>query len=309
MYLYPFILALIIFGLYKLNVNRKILIVGLGFFFINIFLSQSVLLIDNFMASRYAYLSYLGLFLILADFNERIWNAQVDETWKPKLRILWISVLAIFLVGFSVLTYSRNFVWKDTISLFDDVVAKQPTQAWVYSNRGIAKYRNANYQDALADFNQSLALEPNFALSLYYRGVISYLYGNDEAALADLDRSITNSSNFFPDAYNERGKVKWMLQDTQGALSDFSTAIQQNDYLVEAHFNRGSLRIALGDYQGAVTDFDRAIFLYPEYGAAYYLRGTAKWHLNDPNGSCADAAQGRSLGYQPPPEQVNSNCP
>ena len=58
----PFILVLIGWALYKLGMPRKILIIGLAFFFINIFLSQSVLLIDNYKASRYVYLSDGGHF-------------------------------------------------------------------------------------------------------------------------------------------------------------------------------------------------------------------------------------------------------
>jgi tetratricopeptide (TPR) repeat protein len=334
-YLSPFILALIVWGLYKLNITKKVLIVGLLFFLINISLSQSVLLIDNFMANRYAHLAYLGLFFILADIYEGLLS------WRPALKSASLAVLVVFVTSFSLLTYDRNFVWHDTISLFDDVVEKQPDIPWVYSNRGVAKYRNGDYEQALQDFDRSLALDPNFALSRYYRGVISYTYGDYNSALADLDQTIVSVPDF-AFAYNDRGKVKWALQDFQGALDDFSQTIALNDHFVEAYFNRGMLKNDLGDYQGAVADlsaaidlnpqfadayyhrgwgrnvlsdfqgaeadFSMAIQLYPSYPEAFYMRSIVKFNMNNISGSCSDAQTALSMGYQLASEQVNQTC-
>ncbi len=306
LYLSPIVLALIVFGLYKLKVTKKFLLVGLLFFFVNIFLSQSVMLIDNFMANRYAGLPYLGLFLILADFNERALNAPLT-VWQSKLKVAWVALLVIFVAGFSVLTYNRNFVWKDTISLFDDVIQKQPNLAWVYSNRGIAKYIAQDYDGALKDFNHALTIDDNFTLSFYYRGVLEYISGDYTTALVDLDRTIVNDPRF-PDAYLQRGKIKDAMNDGQGALADYNQAISLNAYLVDAYLSRGMLKNNLADYQGAMTDLDQTIAYDPNNGTAFYMRGIVKRNLGDQAGSCADAAQGLSLGYQPAPEQVDPNC-
>ena len=305
-YLAPFILGLIVWGLYKLKVSKKMLIVGLSFFFLNVLLSQSVLLIDNFMASRYVYLSYLGLFLILADFNERVLSASFTDS-QPWLKPGWIAALVVFALGFSLLTYNRNFVWQNTITLFDDVIQKQPKIAWTYGVRGVAKL-NYDLDGARKDLDQSLALDPNYAYSLYYRGVVNYLSHDDLAALVDLDKAIANDPRMW-DAYRTRGKVKMALKDNQGAMDDLNQAIALDKYSVDAYLNRGILKNTLGDYQGALADFDTAIAYTPDNGAAFYMRSLAKLHLNDRAGSCADAAKGLALGYQPTADQVNLNCP
>jgi len=304
-YLSPFILGAIVFGLFKLNLTKKVLIVGLSFFVLNIFLSQSVLLIDNFMASRYAYLAYLGLFFILADINERV-LAALPEGWTSRLKMGWAILLVFFVVGFSFLTYQRNFVWKDTISLFDDVLLKQPNIPWVHSNRGVAKYKNNDFQGALEDFNYSLRLDPTFSLSLYYRGVINYLSGDDDAALADLNQTLALVPDFAI-AYTDRAKVKLAKQDPEGALADFTQAVTKDPNFVDAYFNRGSLRIEMGDYQGAIEDFDTTIYLYPDYAAAYYLRGVAKSNLGDPT-ACDDVRTAQSMGYVPTADQPSVSC-
>ena len=68
------------------------------------------------LSTAYAYLLYLGLFFILADITEQIMN--FSGRWKTKLKYLWIPVMAIFTAGASSITYNRNFLWKDTISLY-----------------------------------------------------------------------------------------------------------------------------------------------------------------------------------------------
>ncbi len=305
-YLAPFILGLIVWGLYKLKGSRKILIVGLSFFFLNVLLSQSVLLIDNFMASRYVYLSYLGLFLILADFNERVLNASLSG-WQSRLKTAWIAALVVFAIGFAVLTYNRNFVWKNTITLFDDVIQKQPTIAWAYGIRGVEKLKY-DLDDARKDLDQSLALDPDYSYSLYYRGVVNYLSDDYPAALVDLDKALVNDPRLW-DAWRTRGKVKIALKDHQGALRDLNQALALDKYSVEAYYYRGISKNSLGDYQGAIADFDMAISYAPNYAEAFYMRSLARLNLNDLAGSCADAATGLALGYRPTPDQVNKNCP
>jgi tetratricopeptide (TPR) repeat protein len=304
-YLSPIILGFIVWGLYRLKISRKALTVGLLFFVINIFLSQSVLLIDNFKASRYAYLSYIGLFFIVADVTEQIRVAS--EGVQSRIKYLWAGALVIAVVGFSVLTYNRNFVWRDTVTLFDDVISKQPNIAWVYANRGIAKYRNYDEAGALDDINHALQLDPKFPLAFYYRGVLRFNANEIDLALADLDTTVMLVPDF-ANAYNERARVKMSLQDYDGAMTDFSQAIALDEFFSEAYFNRGVLKGDLGDYEGAVADYSSAIFYFPDYADAYYMRGLAKFNLNDLAGSCNDAATAQTLGNAQASEHLTQYC-
>jgi protein O-mannosyl-transferase len=257
-WLAPFALYLIYWGLQKLKVSRRTLILGLSFFALNILLSQSTMLIDNFRASRYAYLSYVGLYLILADVSEQIRTAT--SGWRMQARPVWMGALAVFAIGFAYLTYQRNFVWKDTITLFGDVIDKQPGMPWVYNSRGIAKYKANDLDGALADFNQALALDPRFPLSLYYRGVISEIRHDYDAALADLDATIGLVPDF-ANAYNDRGKVRNERRDYAGAAADLTRAISLNTYFAEAYVNRSLARRGLNDVAGACEDQKKALSL------------------------------------------------
>jgi len=305
-YLAPIGLMLIVWGLYKLKVSKKVLIVGLTFFVLNILLTQSVLLMDNFMANRYIYLSYLGLYFILADINERVLRAS-PVGWQSRLRVIWITTLVIFVAGFSLLTYNRNFVWYDSLTLFDDVLQKQPRVPWVYGTRGAFKLHNNDLEGARQDLDRALKLDPNYTPSLYFRASLNYLSEDYPAALADFNQALAQTPDiaYF---YRDRGKVKAAMGDNQGALDDFNRAIAL-DPRSDTYYWRGVLKNSQGDDQGALADLNTVIQLIPNDGAAFYMRGIVKLNLKDESGACADVAQALLLGYQPPAGQVGPNCP
>ena len=55
-------------------------------------------------------------------------------------------------------------------------------------------------------------------------------------------------------------------------LSKYSKAINNSD----AYVNRGISKYVLQDYQGAIADYSKAIELNPNYSEAYVNRGSSK---------------------------------
>jgi tetratricopeptide (TPR) repeat protein len=327
-YLAPFILCLVPWVLLKLKISKKVIFIGLAFFLVNIFLSQAVILMDNFKAHRYAYLPYIGLYFILADFNGQMLNSV--SGWRSKIKSAWKVVMVVFVLIFSILTYSRNNLWKDSMTIFNDTIRKEPNIPYTYITRGLTKYKNNDHAGALKDFERAAALEPDSYLAYYYKGkakvglkdyqgalndfskaleikndysdiyyeraILKEELKNYEAALADYDLSIKYKPEF-SGAYNNRGNLKWNLKDLQGAMADYTLAIQYDAYFPEAYNNRASLKYELKDYQGAVADYSKAIEVKPDYAEAYYNRGLAKQQLNDTAGMRADWNKAYEMGY------------
>src|SRR5215470_19403299 len=66
----------------------------------------------------------------------------------------------------------------------------------------------------------------------------------------------------------------------------FSAGITQTSAV--DYFNRGVVEKADGDFDGAIADYTRAIELDPKYAAAYSDRGNAKQAKGDLDGAIAD---------------------
>ena len=70
-------------------------------------------------------------------------------------------------------------------------------------------------------------------------------------------------------AFLEQGEKNILASDYQGALDNFTKAIELDPKNARAYYNRGLEEDTLGDYQGAIDDFTKAIELDPKLAPAY----------------------------------------
>ena len=68
-----------------------------------------------------------------------------------------------------------------------------------------------------------------------------------------------------------------------------------NSICSASYNNIGISKADLKDFEGAVSDYTKAIELNPFYREAYYNRGIARYYLSDINGACQDARKAKSL--------------
>ena len=111
------------------------------------------------------------------------------------------------------------------------------------------------------------------------------------------------------DHYLNRGVTKYRLRDYQGAIADYTRAIEINPQYADAYYNRGTIKGRdLGDTQGAIADFSKAIQIDPQDASAYYNRGIAKYQKRDLKGACADWREASSLGHKGAAGGVRDHC-
>jgi tetratricopeptide (TPR) repeat protein len=303
-YLTPLLLAALAFVLYRVRSARRVVVFGLGFFVVTILPAQVVWLIDNYTANRYAYLPYVGLFLIAGHFVSVLLERRSDDV---RIGALAIGLLAGFVLVFSILSGFRGTTWHDTVRVTSASIDTEPRVAFVYASRGIAEYNANDYPSAQRDFQKALELDPNYAIGFLYIGRIKHANGDYAGAVAEYDQVISRLPDFAV-AYSDRGKSRSAQADSVGALSDFSWAIGLDGYLVDAYHQRGIVEIQVGSEEAAVTDFNRVIELMPDYADAYYYRGIARGRLNDVTAACADLHKAEGLGQTKATEALAQAC-
>ncbi len=111
--------------------------------------------------------------------------------------------------------------------------------------------------------------------------------GDVDGALVDYSKAIELKPSF-AEAYINRGGAKYRKEDLDGALADYSRAIELKPDDAEAYYGRGSVKYRKGDLDGALADYSRAIELKPDYAESYYGRGSAKCLKGDLDGALAD---------------------
>ncbi|MCX6769399.1 MAG: hypothetical protein NT051_01830 [Candidatus Micrarchaeota archaeon] len=124
------------------------------------------------------------------------------------------------------------------------------------------------------------------AEAYYQRGRANFLLNNNKRALSDLGKAI--SLCYGTAAYLCRSEVHSELGNYKGAIDDLTKAIGLNPASAELFVARGLVKYGSGDYQGAIDDCNMAICRNPDSNDAYHVRGNAKAKLNDMEGANED---------------------
>ena len=94
------------------------------------------------------------------------------------------------------------------------------------------------------------------------------------------------------------GNIKSKKGDHNGAISDYTKAIEINPKLYGAYHNRGLSKGKLNDYEGAISDFTKAIEINPKFYRAYFNRGIANYKIDKKDNACKDYKTAISLGIK-----------
>jgi tetratricopeptide (TPR) repeat protein len=247
-----FLIAGILLGRY----NKKITF-GTLFFFITILPVLPV----KIMADRYIYIPSIGIFFIAAEGFYWLYRSKLEpiKIVKPILAILLIGILGTY----SFLTWERCQVWKDSMSLWNDVLKNYPSLQIAYNNRGEAYLRRGDYDRAISDYNQALSIHPGYETAYYLyenRGTAYLLKGDYERAIADYDQALRIKPNYAM-AYHNRGTAYLNKGDFEGAISDFNKALGIDPGYAETYFYKaiacekiGHLQEALESYRGFIEN-------------------------------------------------------
>ncbi len=292
-------IGLVAYAVYSLRYSKKI-IFGLGFFAVTIFLVLQLLPVGNvIMADRYSYIPSIGIFYLAAE--GFVW------LYAKKSKYAAIAVLSIFTVLFSVKTYARCGVWKNEMTLWDNVISQYQTVPIAYNNRGnFLKNENRN-AEAVNDFKKAIELNPGFAEAYYNRGSVFKNENRNAEAINDFNKAIELNPGL-AEAYNNRGIVLKNMMRNVEALNDYSSAIRLKPDFTLAYFNRGILLYNEKRYNEAISDYTKAIDLKTDLAAAYYMRGLAEFDLNNKDACCTDLQKAANLGYQMAAEALPQMC-
>jgi lipoprotein NlpI len=118
--------------------------------------------------------------------------------------------------------------------------------------------------------------------------------GDFNGAITDYSKAIELKPDDY-DAYNNRGIAKLDKRDFDGAVADCTKAIDLKPDLAIAYNNRGIAKTDKGDFDGAIADCTKAIAIKPDSVEAYNSRGIAKGHKGDFDGAITDYSKAIEL--------------
>ena len=90
--------------------------------------------------------------------------------------------ITFFLTANAYGIYQRNKVWKDELSLWQDVTIKSPKNGRGHMNYGLALMADADYANAEIAFNKALEYAPNYSSIYTNLGILKNAIGDLESA-------------------------------------------------------------------------------------------------------------------------------
>jgi len=238
-YFYPSMLTApaVLYTLYiTYKKEYKAIFFGLAFFIVNIvFLLQILGAGQGYLADRFTYIAYLGLFFIAGYYFDKYLIKNSDKT------NMVYSVAGVYLFIFAFMTFQQNKIWENSATLWTHVLKYYQQTTLPYGNRANYYRDNKMYKEALADYNATISMKDaqpqayNSRARLYF----DIAKNNDTLLLA---------------------------------LNDYNKAIQYDPKDGEFRVNRGATYARLGDIQKAIEDFNEGLKLKPDHAVGYLNR-------------------------------------
>jgi tetratricopeptide (TPR) repeat protein len=147
------IITLITFALTLYNKNR-LLTFCILWFFITLAIESSFVPIADVIFEHRTYLPSLGFFILITFFIFK-WGAKHRNS-------IVLSVILFLIFFYSGLTYARNRIWKDEMSLMTDIEKKSPQKARSKVNLGMEYYKREKWDEALNYFIAATKIDNNY---------------------------------------------------------------------------------------------------------------------------------------------------
>jgi len=257
-------LIIVLFFAQRLFSKYRLVSFSIFWFFLTLLPESSVIPLADVIVEHRLYLPLVGYSMFLVSGAYYIFGKNSIKTM--------VIVLTMIIACNSVLTYQRNKVWRDDLTLWDDAARKSPHKARPYNGRGDAYLDQGNLTQAMSDYNKAIELDPNMAEAYSNRAIVYINYSNFTQAIVDLNKAIKLKPNNAK-AYNSLGSIYLKQGNLIEAMSDYNKAIEINPNIAEAYSNRGSIYSKQGNLIEAMSDYNKAIEINPNIAEAYFNRG------------------------------------
>jgi tetratricopeptide (TPR) repeat protein len=216
------------------------------------------------MADRYAYLPFVGLFIMicwgLGDCAKRV---HIPVAWQAGISVAALLALA---TG----THRQISFWGDNVRLWTHTVQVTNRNYLAEDNLGRALEAEGNRQDAILHYARSVEFDPSYVFAHIHVGTCLQLQGDLQGALQQYQEVISLTQNDIAHYAEARHRIFANMASAYGGLGNFvrareslESAVGLNRDSPEEWTNLGILALKTDDVDRAVAAFSQAIKIQP----------------------------------------------
>jgi protein O-mannosyl-transferase len=229
------------------------------------------------MADRYAYIPFVGLFLMLT------WLVA-DWAQARQISARWLAIPAVAcLLVLGTLTYRQVGYWHDTASFWLRTLALTRDNYVAETNLGEFLFGKGKADEAAAHFHAALAIRPEGVVANLNLGAYEDRRGNLPAAIEHYQVVIAHAGDvgMRAAAYGSLGFVYRQMGQSMKAKQSFETALQLAPDRTRAMIGLGLIAQDEGNLAEAVRRYSLAVTVQPG-DVAYLLLAQALQRAGHP---------------------------
>ena len=301
-----YITPLVVLGLtalvyFKFRKNKSV-VFGTLFFLLNIGPVLQFIPIGGFItADRFTYIPYIGLCFIVAQVFMAFSGYNIKLGLKPQKVPVKPSpykgaALTVVILVIAIFAYAGNMrcrVWKDSETLFINVIENHPTAGFAYNNLALSyldqsKEYSANQEYSLAkplmqkaanNLKKCCEIEPGYYDALRNLGITYALLGKYDSSLHYLSMAIKiqpkNSQIWLNRsiAYHSKGQDDSALADINQAITLSPDSSSYYNDRANLYFAKEMFIDAMQDYKTAINMDTNSHILYNNLGHCFNKLG------------------------------------
>ncbi|HLV89288.1 MAG TPA: tetratricopeptide repeat protein [Candidatus Sulfotelmatobacter sp.] len=234
------------------------------------------------MADRYAYLPFIGIFVIavwgLGDVFESL---RVSHSFQG-------AIAGAVLVIYASMAFLQASYWHNSCSLFSHALDVTSHNGIAEDNLGVALMEMGRPDAAFAHFQAAAEYIPQLSTAHYNLGVLEQQQNHLDSAQREYELALRYSSDSREvlQAHSNLGFLMLGSHELTAAIGQFSAALQINPEKQNALLGRGIAEYQLGNIDAALSDLSNAARIGPMAQADFWL-GRAFETKGDPQAAAA----------------------
>jgi tetratricopeptide (TPR) repeat protein len=248
-------------------------------FFIALLPEASFIPLANAVVGYRAYLAYAGLAvvgaMVILQASIWIWRClgRPDEIGGSRFWLAYGSVAVVVLMALTSATIVRNRDWRDEMTLWTDVMKKDPSNPRAYMMLGAQFLDQGNYETAQEMFNSAIRLEPGNSHAYILRGYLNSRVKRNEEALSDFAMAIKLDARD-PYGHFYRGELYRKTGESDKALDDYQASLKSQPFYTDAYLGMAMAYLDKEDIAKATDACRKLVEIDPNDKRGYDCLGT-----------------------------------
>jgi tetratricopeptide (TPR) repeat protein len=211
------------------------------------------------MADRYAYLPFIGLFLMVC------WGVSELAERQRVPAVVARGAGVVVLLALAIVTRDQVVYWSDNVKLWTYTIQASKDNYIAHDDLALLLIERGETDEAMKHFRAALAIYPSDPTSNLQIAVYDHQHGRLQEAIARYDQmiSVTPDGPGRAELFANKGLVYLDLKDSAHAEENFDRAVAMDPHNYRGWLGLGVLAVRAGDLKLAVTNLQRSTAAKP----------------------------------------------